>query len=62
MGAADTKRTTLGVIAIIATILAWSGFALGIRGILSSSLALADVAILRFLIPVVLFSRFIPRT
>lgn len=57
-----TTGTTAGLLAMAATIVVWAGFALSIRGIGSSSLTGMDVAVLRFGIPVVMLSPWIPRT
>lgn len=55
------SQTARGVSALIATVVLWSSFALTIRGIDSSSLTPADVALLRFGIPLVLLAPWIPR-
>ncbi|WP_413699548.1 hypothetical protein ACLKMH_19205 [Psychromonas sp. KJ10-10] len=54
---------TKGVIAMAVVLLIWSGFALTVRYIGASPLAIADVALIRFSVPLVLllpmvFSRF----
>ncbi|RBW43193.1 EamA/RhaT family transporter [Psychromonas sp. B3M02] len=46
----------LGYSAMILVLLIWSSFALSIRTIDSSSLTIADVALLRFIVPAILFA------
>lgn len=46
---------------MVATIVLWSGFALSVRGIHGSSLTPFDIATLRFTIPVILLSPWLPR-
>lgn len=57
-----SRRRTIGVTAIAATVLAWSGFALGIRGIANSHLNVGDVAMIRFLVPVLVLLPWLPRS
>jgi drug/metabolite transporter (DMT)-like permease len=51
-----------GVAAMAATIALWSAFALSTRGIGQSSLTTLDVAIIRFLVPLVVLAPWVPRT
>ncbi len=50
-----------GYIAIVTVLLIWTGFALSIRSIGSSPLAIADVAILRFIVPAIILLPFTHR-
>ena len=56
-----SQRRALGTVAITTTVLAWSGFALGIRGIAHSRLTPGDVAMIRFLVPLLVLAPWIPR-
>lgn len=49
----------LGISAMLLTVLLWSGFALSIRATSTSSLATADVAFFRGIIPVIIFLPFV---
>lgn len=60
--ASERRRHLLGVGALAATVLLWTSFALTIRGIGASSLTTVDAALLRFLVPVVVLSPWLPRT
>lgn len=51
----------MGACALAATIVLWSSFALAAKGIGASSLTTIDVAIIRFLTPVVLLIPWVPR-
>ncbi|MEV6343591.1 EamA family transporter [Actinoplanes sp. NPDC051851] len=55
-------KRTAGLVAMAVTVVVWAGFALSIRGIGASSLTTADAALIRFGLPVVLLSPWIPRT
>ncbi|MBM9468875.1 DMT family transporter [Nakamurella leprariae] len=53
---------TVGLLAMTTALVCWTGFALSIRGIGTSSLTPADVAVLRFAVPLLVLSPWIPRT
>ena len=50
------RQRIVGLVALVATVLLWSTFALTIRAIGTSSLTTLDVALLRFTVPVVLLA------
>jgi drug/metabolite transporter (DMT)-like permease len=52
----------LGMAALMATVVLWSSFALSARAIHDSSLTTIDVAMIRFLTPLVLLAPWLPRT
>ena len=51
----------MGYIAMIMVLLIWSGFSLTVRAINNSPLAIADVALIRFSVPVIVLFPFIPK-
>ena len=56
------RTRVMGAGALAATIVLWSSFALSAKGIGASSLTTVDVALIRFLTPVVLLIPWVPRT
>lgn len=58
----QVRTRLMGAGALAATIVLWSSFALSAKGIGASSLTTVDVALIRFLTPVVLLIPWIPRT
>ncbi|MFJ4161190.1 EamA family transporter [Microbacterium testaceum] len=56
------RRTLVGVAALTAVIMLWSSFALSTRALEGAGLTMADAAIVRFAVPAVVLSPWIPRT
>ncbi len=55
-------RTTLGWAAVAAVVALWSSFALSARAVEGTGLTMADAAIVRFAVPALVLSPWIPRT
>ncbi len=55
-------RTLVGVTALAAVVVLWSSFALSTRALEGAGLTMADAAIVRFAVPAVVLSPWIPRT
>lgn len=56
------RRTLVGVAALIAVVMLWSSFALSTRALEGAGLTMADAAIVRFAVPAMVLSPWIPRT
>jgi len=56
------RRTLVGVAALTAVVVLWSSFALSTRALEGAGLTMADAAIVRFAVPAVVLSPWIPRT
>ena len=56
------RRTLVGVAALTAVVVLWSSFALSTRALDGAGLTMADAAIVRFAVPAVVLSPWIPRT
>lgn len=56
------RRTLVGVAALTAVVMLWSSFALSTRALEGAGLTMADAAIVRFAVPAVVLSPWIPRT
>lgn len=59
---AVAPRTTLGWAAVAAVVALWSSFALSARAVEGTGLTMADAAIVRFAVPALVLSPWIPRT
>jgi len=59
---AVSRRTLVGVTALAAVVVLWSSFALSTRALEGAGLTMADAAIVRFAVPAVVLSPWIPRT
>lgn len=57
-----SRRTLIGVAALAAVVALWSSFALSTRALEGAGLTMADAAIVRFAVPAVVLSPWIPRT
>ncbi|WP_150958649.1 DMT family transporter [Microbacterium testaceum] len=57
-----SRRTAIGIAALAAVIALWSSFALSTRALEGAGLTMADAAIVRFAVPVLVLSPWIPRT
>ncbi|WP_144785716.1 DMT family transporter [Microbacterium sp. BH-3-3-3] len=55
------RRTLVGVAALTAVVMLWSSFALSTRALEGAGLTMADAAIVRFAVPAVVLSPWIPR-
>ncbi|MDQ4502529.1 DMT family transporter [Sinomonas sp. ASV322] len=62
MDARIGRTTARGAVAMLLTVAVWAGFALSVRGIGSSTLTSADVALLRFAVPILVLAPWLPRT
>ena len=56
------RRAVIGVAALAAVVTLWSSFALSTRALDGAGLTVADAAIVRFIVPAVVLSPWIPRT
>ena len=56
------RRTVVGIAALAAVVALWSSFALSTRALEGAGLTLADAAIVRFAVPAIVLSPWIPRT
>ena len=56
-----TRQLVIGVVAMATAVLLWASFALTLRGVGGSSLTTIDLSMLRFTIPVVALSPWLPR-
>ncbi|WP_295842488.1 DMT family transporter [uncultured Microbacterium sp.] len=56
------RRTLVGVAALTAVVMLWSSFALSTRALEGAGLTMADAAIVRFAVPAMVLSPWIPRT
>ena len=57
-----SRRTAVGVAAVAAVIALWSSFALSTRALEGTGLTMMDAALIRFAVPAVLLTPWIPRT
>lgn len=60
--AAVTRRTMVGIAAVTAVVCLWSSFALSTRALEATGMGVGDAAIVRFGVPAVALSPWIPRT
>ncbi|MDR6319331.1 drug/metabolite transporter (DMT)-like permease [Actinoplanes couchii] len=60
-GEGDSRQRNTGLAALGLAVLLWASFALTIRGIGGSGLTAVDVAVLRFVTPVLLLTPWLPR-
>lgn len=57
-----SRRTVVGIAAVVAVICLWSSFALSTRALEATGMGVGDAAIVRFGVPAVALSPWIPRT
>lgn len=60
--AAPSRRTLVGVAAVVAVICLWSSFALSSRALETAGLTMGDAAIVRFAVPALVLTPWIPQT
>ncbi|MDU0367643.1 DMT family transporter [Microbacterium sp. KSW4-17] len=57
-----SRRTVVGIAAVTAVVCLWSSFALSTRALEATGMSIGDAAIVRFGVPTLVFSPWIPRT